>query len=76
MTPSDLESHRQSHHIRAPCCLCAFEDSGSSYTETTVMVATCGRLSGEYVAACAKDRCGYLGNFCRSPAFVQSLDFS
>lgn len=66
-TPSDLEKIRRTHHFKAPSCLCAFLD-GTAYTEARIGVVetlTQDRirnqsiLHGEYVAICARRRCGY-----------------
>ncbi|KAH6909501.1 hypothetical protein BKA70DRAFT_1221741 [Coprinopsis sp. MPI-PUGE-AT-0042] len=57
VTPSDLESHRQTHHFQAPSCLCAYLDF-KPYTESRIGIvhvpfklANLSPLSG---------RCGYL----------------
>jgi hypothetical protein len=41
--------------------MCAMQEGNNSYTESTIMLATRGRFSGEYVVTCAKNQCGYLG---------------
>ncbi|KAF6760738.1 hypothetical protein DFP72DRAFT_843027 [Ephemerocybe angulata] len=64
---SGMESLRRTHHFQGPCCLCAFLDGGV-YTEARIGVVESltsdgernqSILNGEYVAVCAKQRCGY-----------------
>jgi hypothetical protein len=63
VVPSLLREHRQSHQFSGPCCLCPlFEPNGQRvFTEAAMFIARSGRLSGEYVAQCAKGLCGYSG---------------
>ncbi|TEB33307.1 hypothetical protein FA13DRAFT_1708645 [Coprinellus micaceus] len=67
LAPSDFESHRRTHELRAPCCLCAFLE-GEGYTESRIGIAETvtqdltrnqSILNGEIVAVCGKQRCGY-----------------
>ncbi|KAH6912310.1 hypothetical protein BKA70DRAFT_1219443 [Coprinopsis sp. MPI-PUGE-AT-0042] len=64
VTPSDLESHRRTHHFMAPCCLCAIR-LAEAYVEAKIgLVAVASdspkpEVNGEYVAQCASNRCGY-----------------
>jgi hypothetical protein len=58
VTPTDLVEHRRAHDFKAPCCLCAC--SSIVYTESAIYIAVKGQYSGEYVAGCASDSCGYL----------------
>jgi len=60
VTPSDLLNHRLSHQFRVPCCLCAYNTTTAIYTESAIYLAIQGEFSGEYVAGCATDSCGYL----------------
>jgi hypothetical protein len=60
VTPSDLAEYREAHSFRAPCCLCACSNPGNVYTETAIYISTDGPYSGEFVAGCASDSCGYL----------------
>lgn len=73
-----LESFRRTHDFRAPSCLCAFLDE-KEYTESLIGMAAGASgtsnglaadtsLSGEYVAVCARQRCGYT----REIAFIQT----
>lgn len=55
VAPPDLLSHRVDYGFRAPCCLCAC-NIGVGVTESAVYVD----LSGQYVAGCATNSCGYL----------------
>jgi hypothetical protein len=62
LTPEDLISyHRVNKIFRLPCCLCAYFDFSTDYTESAIYVATDGDLAGEYVAKCATNHCGYQG---------------
>ena len=71
VAPSQLEAHRRSHEFQGPCCLCAFLDR-RQYTEAEIgIVEIAGGndgekrtvLEGEYVAICAKRRCGFFREF-------------
>jgi hypothetical protein len=57
--PSDLTEHRATHWFKGPCCLCAY--GSVTYTECAIDQAIGGKYSGEYVAFCALERCGYIG---------------
>jgi len=63
--PSDLPKFRDSHKLENPYCLCLLfaENGGGAPDEVAVLIETEGPYSGEYVAKCAKDECGYLGQF-------------
>jgi len=58
VTPSDLVDHRCTHWFRGPCCFCAYGIS-DSYTECVIDVLRLGKYTGEYVAMCGFDSCGY-----------------
>lgn len=63
VSPSMLEAYQRSHEFRAPCCLCAFIDDGE-YTESEIGIVEAVHptiLTGQYVALCARRRCGYFG---------------
>ncbi|KAJ3518521.1 hypothetical protein NMY22_g13632 [Coprinellus aureogranulatus] len=66
--PCEMERFRRTHHFHGPCCLCAFLE-GDGYTEARIGVVEAGdwdrdvsaaAIQGEYVAVCAKQRCGYV----------------
>lgn len=60
--PSDLEAYRQSHRMLGPCCLCPMKDGGQpDFVEAAMYMVTAGSLSGEYIASCAQNHCGYFG---------------
>ena len=60
--PSALNDHRISHRMLGPCCLCPMLDaSAPDFVEAVIDMDPSGKHAGQYVAACAKDRCGYLG---------------
>jgi|SRR5258708_7860352 hypothetical protein len=61
VTPSDFNSYRNNHDFRAPCCLCASDAPENGYTECAIYIPLEGQYKGEYVAGCAFNRCGYLG---------------
>jgi hypothetical protein len=60
--PSDLEDHRRSHQFLGPCCICpATDEHQPEFVEATIRVMRTGHFAGKYVASCASDACGYLG---------------
>jgi hypothetical protein len=61
--PDELRNHRESHHFLGPCCLCPLLSPRDSvgFVEAAIYMPVFGRYGGEIIAACAKDRCGYLG---------------
>lgn len=60
--PSDFEGYRKSHQFIGPSCFCpAFERDGPEFVESAMFMVDFGPFAGQYVAACAEDRCGYLG---------------
>ncbi|KAH6880999.1 hypothetical protein BKA70DRAFT_1238514 [Coprinopsis sp. MPI-PUGE-AT-0042] len=62
--PSDLEGHRRTHYFMAPCCLCPLL-LGEMYVESKIGLAVVApgsvrsEVSGEYIAQCARNECGY-----------------
>jgi hypothetical protein len=60
--PADLEEYRRCHKFVAPCCLCAFIDN-VAMTESRIGVVgeASGENVGQYMAECARKRCGYSG---------------
>ncbi|KAF6751821.1 hypothetical protein DFP72DRAFT_1070857 [Ephemerocybe angulata] len=70
LPPDELQDHRRTHKFRAPCCLCSLLDD-VPYVEAEIAVVESLPLPhadreqnrtvmhGEYVAACATNRCGY-----------------
>ena|SRR5271170_3587759 len=62
--PSDLSDHRSSHRFLGPCCICPLlrpAVQGCTFVEAAIFMATHGRLAGQYLAVCARGRCGYIG---------------
>lgn len=60
--PEDLREHCVSNNLRRPCCLCPLKDlTKPALVEASFEIAKSGVLSGEYIAKCAKNNCGYLG---------------
>lgn len=57
--PSDLSNYRVTHEFQGPYCLCACDAIGTDYTESMICVIVGGQFSGEYVASCATETCGY-----------------
>ncbi|KAI0043346.1 hypothetical protein FA95DRAFT_1609463 [Auriscalpium vulgare] len=58
--PSDLVNHRATHCFRGPSCLCsALDPDPNAFTEAAIFRARSGRLSGQWVAACANSVCHY-----------------
>ena len=64
VVPSNLLHYRINHEFQTPCCLCACNANGAvpTFTESAIYVAIDGAYSGEYVAGCALNSCGYLGD--------------
>jgi len=57
-----MQDHRISHRMLGPCCLCPMMDeSNPDFVEAAIYKASNGDQMGEYIAACAKDKCGYVG---------------
>jgi hypothetical protein len=71
VSPSDFETYRLSHDIQGPSCLCPFEkkDMGD-FVESAIYMVGHGRYTGEYVAACAEDHCGYFGKPFGQPSLM------
>lgn len=63
VVPSDLPLHRDSHRFLGPCCLCPLfiPNSQGLYVETSMAYETSGFYSGQFVAKCAQNECGYFG---------------
>jgi hypothetical protein len=62
--PDALRNYRETHQFLGPCCLCPLLmplSEESHFTEAAIYIPIFGRYAGEYVAECAKSRCGYLG---------------
>lgn len=59
--PSELQEHRMTHRVLGPCCLCPMHASQPDFVEAAIYVLPVGPFSGQYVASCAQDRCGYFG---------------
>ena len=73
VTPEGLRQYREAHQYLGPGCLCPlFEQisNGLAFTEAAIYITTVEPYKGEYVAGCAKSRCGYLG---QSPFSQTSL---
>jgi hypothetical protein len=80
--PCALQDHRISHRLLGPCCLCPKVDiTKPPFVEAAIYIASGGEYAGKYIAACAKDECGYVGESCyvlscvcvwSSPAVVQA----
>jgi len=64
MAPARLRKYHEVHQYLGPGCLCPLlEPLGEEpvFTEAAIYLTTFGCYEGEYVAECAKARCGYLG---------------
>ena len=73
VTPEGLHLYRRAHQYLGPGCLCPLFEQISNrpaFTEAAIYVTRVEPYKGEYVAGCAKGRCGYLG---RSPFPQTSL---
>ncbi|KAF6751782.1 hypothetical protein DFP72DRAFT_850595 [Ephemerocybe angulata] len=74
LRPDQLQDHCRTHFFRAPSCLCALID-GEAYSETAISIVeslpsvhadpdrNMDIVNGEYVATCARNRCGYFERF-------------
>lgn len=56
-----LAEYRATHLLKFPCCLCA--RLLDIVTESAVYIAATGEYRGFWVASCAKDMCGYFGEY-------------
>ena len=62
VTPSAMQDHRISHRMLGPCCLCPMMDPMTpDFVEAAIYMASDGDNTGQYVATCVKDECGYFG---------------
>ena len=67
VAPSDLMHHRVLYDFKLPSCLCASDFFiEPQYTECAFYLASSGKYSGEYVAGCAFDHCGYISKTTRA----------
>lgn len=74
--PDELRRYRSTHQYLGPSCLCPLLEPISEnpvFREAAIYLSTSGCYKGEYVAECAKNRCGYLG---QSPSFPQRSECS
>ena len=62
ITPSQLWSHRISHRMLGPCCFCPLADPyAPGFVESAIYRRTESPYMGEWVATCARNKCGYFG---------------
>ena len=64
MLPNELRPYHETHEYLGPGCLCPLLEQlrkKAEYKEASIYLAIDGQYKGEYVAECAEDRCGYLG---------------
>jgi hypothetical protein len=62
--PAELRQYREAHQYLGPGCLCPLLEPLSEkqgFREAAIYITMLGCYQGEYVAECAKSRCGYLG---------------
>jgi hypothetical protein len=62
--PGAWRKYREDHQFLGPGCLCPLFEAPSEepmFVEAAIYLATFGCYPGQYVAECAKSRCGYLG---------------
>ena len=43
--------------------MCLLQGGEAKFTESAIFMVIHGRFLGKYVAACAKNECGYFGNY-------------
>ena len=64
ITPDAMRQYRSTNDMLGLCCLCPLiNPTGPDFVEAAIYLATSGTYVGQYVASCAKDNCGYLGEF-------------
>ena len=64
IAPDAMRQYRSTNDMLGPCCLCLLiNPMGPDFVEATIYLATSGAYAGEYVASCATDNCGSLGEF-------------
>ena len=75
VAPSDLSEYRLAHNFLGPSCLCA-ADTGdrTAYVEAAIFVPLTGEFTGEYIATCASDSCGYWSEFFPSNGLKRKVD--
>lgn len=62
--PSEIRNIRTLYQVLGPCCNCPLKDEQApDFVEAAVYMPSSGPYAGQYVAACAKDNCGYLGEY-------------
>lgn len=69
VTPSELSDYRITHDFLGPCCLCAIPTENLAegavnhkFMEALMQLSTPpSRFQGEFIARCAQNRCGFLG---------------
>ena len=60
--PFTLNDHHISYRMLGPCCLCPMLDASTpDFVEAVIDIDSSGKHAGQYVAACTKNRCSYLG---------------
>jgi hypothetical protein len=65
LSPSEIQEYRQTHDMLGPGCLCPMvNQDGPEFVEAAIYMVRTGHLAGQYVASCALDQCGYLGESC------------
>lgn len=79
IVPSALREYRQNYQFLGPCCLCPLLkqfSEGLDFVEAAIYAPLSGAYAEEYIAECARSRCGYLGlwsippQFCAFPYFA------
>ncbi|GBE78485.1 hypothetical protein SCP_0113740 [Sparassis crispa] len=56
--PDDLITHRITHNMLGPGCLCSRVEN-ADFTKAVIFCVETGQLSGQWVAACANHKCKY-----------------
>jgi hypothetical protein len=77
ITPDQLTHHRETHQFFGPGCLCpllAPVTKEVTFIEAAIYMPVFGSYKGEYVARCAKNRCGYVGETRLSSEAEQVID--
>ena len=64
--PDAFCNYCESHEFLGLCCLCPLLvplSKEHTFTEAFIYIPVFGCYAGEYVAGCAKNQCGYIGQF-------------
>ena len=65
------------YNMSGPGCFCPLLNARKpDFVEAAIYRATSGHYSGEYVATCAKNRCGYLGEYSKYGVILRNMSLT